>query len=197
MRARRDPAPDPPQHVLGQARFEVAAHRFADLSEQGYGVALLNDGKYGHHAHGNELGLSLLRSPVYPDPLADEGQHSFTYALFPHAGDWLTGRRARRSRGPQPAAPLPPGAADAEAAWTAVGLPRLAPSASARFKPPEDGGALVLEPTSRPARAAASRLALPDGWRLGGEVDLLEQPTGPASLDFLPFKVRSWRIEKA
>ena len=73
------------------ARFEVAAHRFADLSEHGYGVALLNDGKYGHHALGNELGLSLLRSPVYPDPLADEGRQSFTYALFPHAGDWLTG----------------------------------------------------------------------------------------------------------
>ena len=73
------------------ARFEVAAHRFADLSEHGYGVALLNDGKYGHHALGNELGLSLLRSPVYPDPLADEGRQSFTYALYPHAGDWLTG----------------------------------------------------------------------------------------------------------
>ena len=73
------------------ARFEVVAHRFADLSEHGYGVALLNDGKYGHHAFGNELGLSLLRSPVYPDPFADEGRQSFTYALFPHAGDWLTG----------------------------------------------------------------------------------------------------------
>jgi alpha-mannosidase len=56
------------------ARFEVAAHRFVDMSEHGYGVALLNDGKYGHHAVGNELGLTLLRSPVYPDPLADEGR---------------------------------------------------------------------------------------------------------------------------
>ena len=58
------------------ARFEVAGHRFADLSEPGYGVALLNDGHYGHHALGNELGLSLLRSPVWPDPLADEGAQS-------------------------------------------------------------------------------------------------------------------------
>ena len=53
-----------------QARFEVPGHRFADLSEPGYGVALLNDGRYGHHALGNELGLSLLRSPIWPDPLA-------------------------------------------------------------------------------------------------------------------------------
>jgi alpha-mannosidase len=70
------------------ARFEVAAHRFADLSETGYGVALLNDGKYGHSAHDNVLGISLLRSPVHPDPLADEGEHRFTYSLFPHEGDW-------------------------------------------------------------------------------------------------------------
>ena len=70
------------------ARFEVSAHRFVDLSEPGYGVALLNDGKYGHSVRENVLGLSLLRSPLYPDPFADEGDHSFTYSLFPHPGDW-------------------------------------------------------------------------------------------------------------
>jgi alpha-mannosidase len=71
-----------------EARFEVSAHRFADLSEPGYGVALLNDGKYGHSARDNVLGISLLRGPLYPDPLADEGEHRFTYSLFPHPGDW-------------------------------------------------------------------------------------------------------------
>jgi len=70
------------------ARFEVAAHRFADLSETGYGVTLLNDGKYGLSARENVLGISLLRSPVHPDPLVDEGKHHFTYSLFPHEGDW-------------------------------------------------------------------------------------------------------------
>ena len=73
------------------ARFEVPAHRWADLSEAGYGVSLLNDGKYGHSAKGNTLGLTLLRSPVYPDPYAEEGEHRFTYALYPHLGDWRTG----------------------------------------------------------------------------------------------------------
>jgi alpha-mannosidase len=71
-----------------EARFEVCAHRFCDLSEPGYGVALLNDGKYGHSARDNTLGISLLRGPLYPDPLADEGEHHFTYSLFPHPGDW-------------------------------------------------------------------------------------------------------------
>ena len=68
------------------ARFEVPAHRWADLSEPNYGVALLNDSKYGYACHGNVLRLSLLRSPKSPDPLADMGEHRFRYALFPHAG---------------------------------------------------------------------------------------------------------------
>ncbi|MFQ6133958.1 MAG: alpha-mannosidase, partial [Armatimonadota bacterium] len=69
------------------ARFEVAAHKWADLSEPGYGVALLNDCKYGHKVHRNVLDLNLLRSPKEPDPEADMGQHRFTYALLPHLGD--------------------------------------------------------------------------------------------------------------
>ena len=78
-------------------RFEVSAHRFCDISEPGYGVALLNDGKYGHSARGNVLGISLLRSPLYPDPFADEGEHHFTYSLFPHPGDWTTAGVAREA----------------------------------------------------------------------------------------------------
>jgi alpha-mannosidase len=74
-----------------QARFEIPVHRWADLSEPGYGVSLLNNGKYGYSAHGNVLGISLLRGPIYPDPYADEGEHAFVYALYPHTGDWRNG----------------------------------------------------------------------------------------------------------
>ena len=65
--------------------------RFADLSEPGFGLALLNDAKYGHSARDNVLGLSLVRSPVLPDPLADEGEQRFVYGLMPHAGAWHEG----------------------------------------------------------------------------------------------------------
>jgi alpha-mannosidase len=74
-----------------QARFEVPAHRWVDLSEPNYGVSLLNNGKYGHSAHGNLLGVSLLRSPIYPDPYADEGDHEFVYAVYPHPDTWRSG----------------------------------------------------------------------------------------------------------
>ncbi len=85
-----------------QAKFEVPGHRWADLSEPGYGISLLTDCKYGYSAHRNVLGITLLRSPIYPDPYADEGEHEFTYALFPHSGDWRNGtvRAAQDLNGP-------------------------------------------------------------------------------------------------
>nr|KAF6485779.1 mannosidase alpha class 2C member 1 [Rousettus aegyptiacus] len=68
------------------ARFEVWAHRWMDLSEHGFGLALLNDCKYGASVRGNVLSLSLLRAPKAPDATADMGRHEFTYALMPHKG---------------------------------------------------------------------------------------------------------------
>jgi alpha-mannosidase len=69
-----------------QARFEVPAHKWVDLSEGDFGVALLNDSKYGYDVLGSTLRLSLLRAPKHPDPTADLGSHHFTYSLLPHAG---------------------------------------------------------------------------------------------------------------
>jgi alpha-mannosidase len=74
-----------------QARFETCAHRWVDLSEAGYGVSLLNDGRYGHDVRDSTIRLTLLRSPTAPDPQADQGLHEVTYALFPHMGDWREG----------------------------------------------------------------------------------------------------------
>ena len=71
------------------ARFEVAAHKYADLSDNGYGVALLNDCKYGYKVLENVIDLNLLRSPTHPDPDADLGHHEFTYSLLPHTGDLI------------------------------------------------------------------------------------------------------------
>jgi alpha-mannosidase len=71
-----------------KAQFEVPAIRWADISEEKRGFSLLNNSKYGYDAKGNVLRLSLLRSPEWPDPHADEGHHEFTYSLYPHGGTW-------------------------------------------------------------------------------------------------------------
>lgn len=70
------------------AKFEVCAHKWADLSETGYGVALLNDCKYGHDIKDGVMRLTLLKCAVKPNPEADKEHHSFTYSLMPHEGSW-------------------------------------------------------------------------------------------------------------
>jgi alpha-mannosidase len=73
------------------ARFETCAHKWADLSEGNYGVALLNDCKYGYDIHDHVMRLTLLKSATSPDPNADQGEHLMTYSLLPHEGDWRSG----------------------------------------------------------------------------------------------------------
>ena len=70
------------------AHYENPAHKWVDLSEGNYGVALVNDCKYGYDVKDNVLRITLHRSPTEPDPAADQGQHEFTYSLLPHAGTW-------------------------------------------------------------------------------------------------------------
>ncbi len=70
-----------------QARFEVCHHKWCDMAEQGGGVALINEGKYGVSAEGSTMALSLLRATIRPDPTSDMGKHNFCYMIYPHAGD--------------------------------------------------------------------------------------------------------------
>ncbi|HZQ19478.1 MAG TPA: alpha-mannosidase [Terriglobales bacterium] len=79
-----------------RSEFEVPALRWADISDATHGFSLLNDSKYGYDAKGNVLRLSLLRSPTWPDPNADEGHHEFTYSLYAHGGDWKQAQTVRR-----------------------------------------------------------------------------------------------------
>ncbi|HUZ03920.1 MAG TPA: glycoside hydrolase family 38 C-terminal domain-containing protein, partial [Acidobacteriaceae bacterium] len=70
------------------AKFEVPALRWADLGDAQHGFSLINASKYGYDAKDNVLRLTLLRSPVWPDPNADRGHQHFVYSLYPHAGTW-------------------------------------------------------------------------------------------------------------
>ena len=66
------------------AKFEVCAHRYVDFSEPSFGVAVLNDGRYGHGVQDGGVRVSLLRAAKYPDPDADHGRHAVTISVLPH-----------------------------------------------------------------------------------------------------------------
>lgn len=185
-----------------EEKFEVAAQRWADLSEAGYGVSLLNDCKYGHDTRDNIIRITLLRSTSWPDPNADKGRHEFTYSLFPHAGNWTdagTVRRAAELNIPVRAV------ATATAEPAAVSFFEVeGPAVLDTVKPAEEGGGIVL------------RLYEPHGGR--GEVrvrckgpietvtacNLVEEDEdevrvreGMFRFSMKPFQVRTFRVARS
>jgi alpha-mannosidase len=188
------------------ARYEVSGHRFADLSEPNYGVALLTDAKYGYSAHGNVLTLSLLRSPLYPDPGADEGRHAFTYSLFPHPGDWTEGNVVSEAFALNSPLIAVPAAGDKrqEGIDHFLSLDGL-PLSLGSLKRAEDGEGLILrlyEPHgnrgratlrfSRPARHVERVNLLEEAD--AGSVPVLSDDGLSVQLDLRPFEVVSLRV---
>jgi alpha-mannosidase len=188
------------------ARYEVSGHRFADMSEPDYGVALLNDAKYGYSAHGNVLSLSLLRGPLYPDPGADEGHHAFTYSLYPHRSDWTAGKVVEEAFALNSPLIAVPAAGDASqgAIDHLLALDGL-PLSLGSLKRAEDGEGLILrlhEPHGNRGRAT---LRFPMPLNRIERVNLLEEVVeGPdpvladdgraVHLDVRPFEVLSLRV---
>ncbi|MDL2408529.1 glycoside hydrolase family 38 C-terminal domain-containing protein [Rhizobium calliandrae] len=178
------------------AMFEAVAHRFIDLSEPDFGVALLNDAKYGHSARGNVLGISLVRGSIYPDPLADEGEQRFTYALYPHGFEWHSGRVREEADDLNQPLVFATAANLAETTVAAIAVTGT-PVALSAVKPAEDGDGLVLrvyEPAGRRGKLSIAPLS---GWTISEAVNLMEEPTRrDAGPDILPFEVRSWKIKR-
>ena len=69
-----------------RARFEASMHRWVDISEADFGIALLNDSKYAYDCHEQSVRLTLVRGSTFPDPDADLGEHRIRYAMFVHEG---------------------------------------------------------------------------------------------------------------
>ena len=79
------------------ARFESAAQKWVDLSENDYGVALLNDGKYGFGSLDGELSMTVLKSGGFPFDGASEDIPTFTYSILPHSGQGVNGGIVEKS----------------------------------------------------------------------------------------------------
>jgi alpha-mannosidase len=182
------------------SRFEVGVHRFCDLSEPGYGVSLLNDGKYGHSAKRNVLGISLLRSPLYPDPLADEGEHRFTYSLFPHPGDWTGAEVAREAFSlNSPLVAAVNEGAPSEYGFVATEGVELALGS---LKKAEDGRGVILRLYEPHGARGSAVLRFASGVERAEKVNLLEEPEGMVEvrggevlLEVRPFEVLTLRLE--
>jgi alpha-mannosidase len=187
-----------------RARFETCAHTWVDLSEDGFGVAVLNDSKYGHDVLGSTVRISLVRAPTWPDPVADRGRHRFAYALYPHAGGVAAGAVIDEAHAFN--APLhvrrvteTDGSLPGRRSLVELDSPGVVVSA---VKAADDGdGTIVrLHESFGGSRVVGLRV---DGAERAERVDLLEDPldaapldvrAGTIALDLQPFELITLRI---
>lgn len=186
------------------ARFEVPAHKWADLSEGNGGMALLNDCKYGYDAHENRLRLTLIKSGINPDPQADQGEHRFTYSLLPHACGWREG--AVQRSGYELNVPLLAETVNAQAGKLPARLALVEAEDGAvmveTVKQAEDGNGLVIRVyESRQCRYDDTALTFARPIRRAVECDLMEENEQPAAFrdnrltfGITPFEIKTFKV---
>ena len=163
-----------------KAQFEVPAMRWADLGNEKQGVSILNDSKYGYDAVDNQLRLTLLRSATWPDAEADQGTQRFTYAIYPHTGEWkqaLTVHRGYELNDPLKAQQVfsHTGTLPAQHSWGAVDNANVTLTA---VKKAEDSDALVFRMYEWAGQAGDVKLHVPKGAQYAVESNLMEKVEG-------------------
>jgi alpha-mannosidase len=188
-----------------QAQFEVPALRWADLGDGQHGFSLLNNSKYGYDDKDNVLRLSLLRSPTWPDPDADRGHHHFTFALYPHGGDWRQALTVRhgyefnyRLQAMQVQAHT--GALPAEFAYVSVKPENVVLTA---VKKAEDSNGLIFRVYEWAGKSGDVDIHVPKGATGATQTNLMEKPEGTAlklvgdtvTAPIHPFEILTVRVD--
>jgi alpha-mannosidase len=181
---------------------EVPSLTFLELPGRGFGVAILNDSKYGHDARGNRIRLTLLRAAYDPDPLPDIGVHEIRYSILPHSGDWKEAEVWKRGHEfnsrvhSTPCGPDEGGISFLRLEGPGVDM--------ACLKMADDGRGIVLRLVEMRGRSVDVRVRV--GWRarLARKCDLRERDLGTVEtgiedgllvLHLGPNEIGTWRIE--
>jgi len=201
------------------ARDEVVGHKWVDLSQRDYGVALLNDSKYGHKIKGNVIDLNLLRSVPHPGPrlvsedavapgephpvYTDQCEHRFTYALYPHLGDHVAGnvmQAAYALNCPLTVAPVTgrAGTAAKQQTFLHVDAPNVIIEA---VKKAEDDDSLILRLYEASHQSTRTKLHFGFAVTSVMATDLMEENPIPLALDgaavalsFRPFEIKTIKV---
>ncbi|MCX7044025.1 MAG: glycosyl hydrolase-related protein, partial [Candidatus Sumerlaeota bacterium] len=186
-----------------RAQFEVCAHKWTDLSENGFGVALLNDCKYGVTAKNGELRLSLLKSGTHPDARGDQGCHLFTYSLLPHASGFSVESVVRPAYelNSGALAYLVSGAAQPVDSLLTVSAPNVIVES---VKQSEDGKGYVFRLYEAGKTGTYAHLQFGDGFQSISETNLLEErhhthllKNGVVELYFRPFEIKTFYCKRS
>ncbi|MFC9712301.1 alpha-mannosidase [Paenibacillus sp. NPDC056933] len=182
-----------------QARFEVCGQKWADLAENGYGAALLNDCKYGYDIHNSVMRLSLIKSATYPNETADKEQHIFTYSLYPHKGDFREGRVIQAAydiNRPLVAREIPQQTGMMPAAWSFVSVDQDNVVLEV-VKKAENNDDLIIRLYEAHGRRSRAAIKLPQGLSSTAYAcDLLEnnEATYDVVSDQISFEIKPYEI---
>ena len=175
-----------------KAQFEICCQKWFDLSDADKGFAVLNNAKHGFMCKNGIISLNLLRSTGYPCVDGDQRPSHYSYALYPHMGgfdpvqvDALANQYCERSLYGTESAEMP-----------AFDTDQIQITA---FKPAYDGNGFILRAFERAGKEVQTKLTVPAGYRLVGEVNLLEDALGEITenISFAPFQIRSFRLNKS
>ncbi len=186
------------------AKFEVCAHKWADLSECGYGVSILNDCKYGYDILDSHFRITLMRAPTCPDRTGDHGINTFTYVYYPHKESWENAETVKKALGLniKPIASLSDGgngSGENEKSFVTIDSDNVILEA---VKAAQDGRGFIVRVVETERRRGTVKL----NWNLPGtkatETNLMEIDetaasfeNGTLTFDIKPFEVKTFRIE--
>ena len=183
-----------------QARFEVCGHKWADLSEGGYGVSLMNDCKYGYSMKDRVITQTLIKSGTEPNLTADQEEHFFTYSLYPHAGTWREAGTVQEALNLNVPAKAVSGAAEKDRMeFLSVDRRNVVLET---VKKAEDGDGIIVRLYEVENARTKVTLYCADAILSAEETNLLEQPAESAidvkeneiSLTIKPYEIRTIRI---
>lgn len=189
-----------------KAKFEVPALNWADLGDGKNGFSLINNSKYGYDCAGDVLRLTLLRSPVEPDPNADRGHHHFGFVLYPHAGDWksaLSIRRGYEYNNPMIGMQVAPHAGDGPLSYSFIALNQDNVTLTA-VKKVEDANGILLRFYEWKGESGTVQIHVPPGAESATMTNLMEKPegapltitnSGDVEVQFHPYEIVSVRVD--
>lgn len=180
-----------------KARFEICNHRYSDLSEAKYGIALLNDCKYGLSVQEGSMRLSLHKGGMLPDPNGDFGLHDCRYAILPHDEGFNAQCVTQAAYAFNYLPVITEGASEA-ASLLRVDVPNVLVEA---VKPCEDAERAYIVRLYE-AEGAYTRAALTPGhaFHSAAECNMLEEEIAQpvcgqaAELTFRPFEIKTLKI---
>ncbi len=196
---------DSPWSVLEREAdgVEMPMQMFCDLSNDGRGLGLLNDGRYGAAANGDEITLSATRCSTLPDPRSDEGVYSFRYGLVPHVGGWRESDLARRGHAfnrpliAVPAEGCGDGSLPEQGSVVSAPDPAVLPVV---LKPAADGSGWALRAYTTASLQSGWRLAVSDAVGSMARTNILEDDLGndgaASGAPARPFEVATWRLSR-